>query len=335
MSTRSGSGRCRSPQPQWTTGPTTCPACRPSPCSSTAPPASGPSATERRRTCGWSPTSCGGSTGCRWRSSWPPGRLSTFSLDRPARPARPLAGPARRRTARRRRPAPDAARDGRVVLPAAVRGRSSGCSGTCRCSSTVSTSPRPSGSRRSSASDADPGAALARLVDASMIDASTSPGAPGTGCWRRCGRSGSTGWRRPASRRRRGGPGALGSRAGVAGSTRRWPPTASPRRTPRCAASCPTCARRGGWRETAGGSTTPSRWSIWLFDAIAYRDLVELRDWAEELAEDPSITAHPRAGGSSARPRRRRTTAGTCGGPARFAEPAWRWRPTRGTGGRA
>ncbi|MFR9805352.1 BTAD domain-containing putative transcriptional regulator [Pseudonocardia sp. RS010] len=32
-----------------------------------------------------------------------------------------------------------------------------------------------------------------------------------------------------------------------------------------------------------------------LYEAIAYRDLVELRGWAEELAADPALAAHPRA----------------------------------------
>jgi len=30
-----------------------------------------------------------------------------------------------------------------------------------------------------------------------------------------------------------------------------------------------------------------------LFDAMTYRDLVEIRGWAEELADDPSLAAHP------------------------------------------
>jgi tetratricopeptide (TPR) repeat protein len=34
---------------------------------------------------------------------------------------------------------------------------------------------------------------------------------------------------------------------------------------------------------------------IGLYDAIAYRDLVEIRDWAEDLAGDPALAAHPRA----------------------------------------
>jgi tetratricopeptide (TPR) repeat protein len=32
-----------------------------------------------------------------------------------------------------------------------------------------------------------------------------------------------------------------------------------------------------------------------LFEAIAYRDLIELRGWAEELADDPALAGHPRA----------------------------------------
>ncbi|MDQ5855857.1 MAG: transcriptional regulator, partial [Actinomycetota bacterium] len=36
---------------------------------------------------------------------------------------------------------------------------------------------------------------------------------------------------------------------------------------------------------------------IALFDAVVYRDLVEMRGWAEELAGDPALATHPRAGG--------------------------------------
>jgi tetratricopeptide (TPR) repeat protein len=32
-----------------------------------------------------------------------------------------------------------------------------------------------------------------------------------------------------------------------------------------------------------------------LFDTIAYRDLIEVRNWAEELAEDPALGSHPGA----------------------------------------
>jgi predicted ATPase/DNA-binding SARP family transcriptional activator len=34
-----------------------------------------------------------------------------------------------------------------------------------------------------------------------------------------------------------------------------------------------------------------------LFDAVAYRDLLELRSWAEELAQDPTLAARPLAAG--------------------------------------
>jgi hypothetical protein len=29
-----------------------------------------------------------------------------------------------------------------------------------------------------------------------------------------------------------------------------------------------------------------------LFEAVAYRDLSEIRDWAEELADDPALVTH-------------------------------------------
>ena len=32
-----------------------------------------------------------------------------------------------------------------------------------------------------------------------------------------------------------------------------------------------------------------------LFRAVAYRDLIEIRDWAEDLADDPALAKHPRA----------------------------------------
>ena len=68
-----------------------------------------------------SPRSCVGWRACRWPSSWPPGRLSTFSPGRARRAARPGARPARQPWPAR--PAPHAAGDRRVVLrPAQRRG---------------------------------------------------------------------------------------------------------------------------------------------------------------------------------------------------------------------
>ncbi|WP_433506368.1 BTAD domain-containing putative transcriptional regulator [Pseudonocardia halophobica] len=48
-------------------------------------------------------------------------------------------------------------------------------------------------------------------------------------------------------------------------------------------------ARRSGDLDSAAAIV------IALFEAIGYRDLVELRGWAEELAADPALAAHPRA----------------------------------------
>jgi predicted ATPase/DNA-binding SARP family transcriptional activator len=54
---------------------------------------------------------------------------------------------------------------------------------------------------------------------------------------------------------------------------------------------------RAAWRlARAGGSLDDAAAMVTaLFDAIAYRDLVEIRSWAEELADDPALAAHPRA----------------------------------------
>ncbi|WP_214368293.1 BTAD domain-containing putative transcriptional regulator [Pseudonocardia sp. H11422] len=50
-------------------------------------------------------------------------------------------------------------------------------------------------------------------------------------------------------------------------------------------------ARRRGVLDDAAAMVTA------LFDAVAYRDLVEIRGWAEELADDPALATHPRAAG--------------------------------------
>jgi predicted ATPase/DNA-binding SARP family transcriptional activator len=47
-------------------------------------------------------------------------------------------------------------------------------------------------------------------------------------------------------------------------------------------------ARRRGDVDTAAALVTA------LYDAMAYRDLVEIRGWAEELAADPALVGHPR-----------------------------------------
>ena len=129
----------------------------------------------------------------------------------------------------------------------------------------------------------DPGAALARLVDASMIDAifesvpdpvraaaphevrggrvvTGSITARATGCWRRCGRSATTGSSRTARTTRPRDASCAGRRPSSSASTRRRRPTTSPRPTSRCGASWPPCARRGGWPASAATSTPPRPW---------------------------------------------------------------------------
>jgi predicted ATPase/DNA-binding SARP family transcriptional activator len=49
-------------------------------------------------------------------------------------------------------------------------------------------------------------------------------------------------------------------------------------------------ARDHGLLDEAAGMVPP------LLEAVAYRDLVELRSWAEELADDPALVGHPLAG---------------------------------------
>jgi len=53
---------------------------------------------------------------------------------------------------------------------------------------------------------------------------------------------------------------------------------------------------RAAWRSarSAGDLDTAVAVVAALFDVVAYRDLVEVRSWAEELAEDPALAGHPR-----------------------------------------
>uniref|UniRef100_UPI00406BC330 ATP-binding protein n=1 Tax=Pseudonocardia pini TaxID=2758030 RepID=UPI00406BC330 len=54
---------------------------------------------------------------------------------------------------------------------------------------------------------------------------------------------------------------------------------------------------RAAWRlaRRRGAADVAATIVVSLFDAVAYRDLVELRGWAQELAADPALTEHPRA----------------------------------------
>jgi len=54
---------------------------------------------------------------------------------------------------------------------------------------------------------------------------------------------------------------------------------------------------RAAWRlaRDRGALDEAATIVIGLFDAIAFRDLLEIRRWAEELAADPALTGHPKA----------------------------------------
>ncbi|HEX6870399.1 MAG TPA: BTAD domain-containing putative transcriptional regulator, partial [Micromonosporaceae bacterium] len=54
---------------------------------------------------------------------------------------------------------------------------------------------------------------------------------------------------------------------------------------------------RAAWRlsRDRGRLDDAAAMIIDLFDAVAYRDVIEVRDWAVELASDPALTGHPRA----------------------------------------
>ena len=144
----------------------------------------------------------------------------------------------------------------------------------------------------------DPGTVLARLVDASMLDAEFTEG--GTR-YRMLETLRAFGLDRLAAEGD-DGDGAdrllrLGGRPAPAGSARPLPTEREPEADAACAARWRTCGRRGGWRATAATSTTAAAMIIALFDAISYRDLIEIRDWAEELArfDTARARAHPRA----------------------------------------
>ena len=68
---------------------------------------------------------------------------------------------------------------------------------------------------------------------------------------------------------------------------------ASRRPTRSCAASCRNLraafrlARSRGALDEAAAVVTP------LISVVAYRDLIELRGWAEEVAADPALVGHP------------------------------------------
>ena len=91
---------------------------------------------------------------------------------------------------------------------------------------------------------------------------------------------------------------------------------------------------RAAWRSarSRGALDAAAAMVTALFDAVAYRDLVEIRSWAEELADDPALDGHPLAAavlgtaGEAAYHRGDHAT-GRCGSPVPGLE-----RATDGTG---
>ncbi|MEI5007289.1 hypothetical protein RB196_08025 [Streptomyces sp. PmtA] len=143
--------------------------------------------------------------------------------------------------------------------------------------------------------DSDPGAALARLVDASMIEASFE----GTTRYRMLqtlrafalDRLEAEGEDEAAAGRlvawARGLTAWIGTtldsgNEGEADSALR-------RELPNLRAAWRLARARGAVDEAAAVVTA-------LYDAVAYRDLVEIRDWAVELATDDALDGHPLAG---------------------------------------
>ncbi|MCH6165020.1 BTAD domain-containing putative transcriptional regulator [Pseudonocardia alaniniphila] len=143
--------------------------------------------------------------------------------------------------------------------------------------------------------DGDPGSALARLVDTSMIEADVT----GRTRYRMLETLRAFGLDRLA---------AAGEDETATASLIRWAveltawiaATMTTEREPEADAALrhelPNL--RAAWRlvRDRGSLDDAAALVTALFDAVTYRDLVEIRGWAEELAEDPALTTHPRAG---------------------------------------
>lgn len=140
----------------------------------------------------------------------------------------------------------------------------------------------------------DPGSALARLVDTSMIDARFEGGTR----YRMLETLRAFGLDRLA---------AAGEDEAAAGRMLRWATeltawiaeTMTTGREPDADAvlrrELPNL--RAAWRlaRDRRDLDAAAAMVVALYEAVAYRDLAEIRDWAEELAADPALAAHPRA----------------------------------------
>ncbi|MEU0368810.1 BTAD domain-containing putative transcriptional regulator [Streptomyces sp. NPDC006283] len=142
--------------------------------------------------------------------------------------------------------------------------------------------------------NSDPGTVLARLVDASMMDASFG----GTTRFRMLETLRAFGLDRLT---------ATGEYDGAAARMVRWAValtswiavTMGTGREPEADAVLrrELANLRAAWRLVRDRAALDEAAAMVtsLFDAIAYRDLVELRDWAAELAADPALHGHPKA----------------------------------------
>lgn len=142
--------------------------------------------------------------------------------------------------------------------------------------------------------DGDPGSALAHLVDASMIKAEFG----GRTRYRMLETLRAFGLDRLA---------AAGEERAAAGRMIRWAidltawvdATMTTQREPEADAAVrrelPNL--RAAWRlaRSRGSLDDAAAIVTALFDTVAYRDLIEIRGWAEELADDPVLAGHPRA----------------------------------------
>ncbi|MGW7364161.1 BTAD domain-containing putative transcriptional regulator [Streptomyces sp. NPDC054841] len=142
--------------------------------------------------------------------------------------------------------------------------------------------------------ESDPGSVLARLVDASMIDASFE----GATRYRMLetlrafglDRLAAAGEHDAAAERLLRWAVELTAWIGTAMATEREPEADAVLRR-----ELPNL--RAAWRLARSRESLDDAAAmvVVLYDAVAYRDLVEIRDWAEELADDPALATHPRA----------------------------------------
>ncbi|MFC4468419.1 BTAD domain-containing putative transcriptional regulator [Streptomyces xiangluensis] len=142
--------------------------------------------------------------------------------------------------------------------------------------------------------ESDPGSTLARLVDASMVEASFE----GATRFRMLetlrafglDRLAAAGEDKAAAERMLRWAVELTSWIGTVMDTEREPEADAVLRR-----ELPNL--RAAWRLVRGQGSLDDAVAmvVALFEAVAYRDLVEIRDWAEELADDPALAGHPGA----------------------------------------